>query len=283
LHEVLVTLARLLAPAAPFASDWLHRGLAGTSVHLAPFPVARSRRNSELETAMDAIRRLASLARSAREERNIRVRQPLGRMRVAVPAGVQGPMLDSLLELLRLEVNVKAIEIVAGDTELVRLRAKANFRTLGKRYGKRTPAVAAAAATLAQGQLRDLENGTAVTIELEGEPVAFYPDDVTVEREVATDWMVQSSGPFVVALDPELDESLRREGLARELINRVQRVRKQAGYSFTDRIALWVEIAARTTSPDLEQEVDLDGRGVVVGVERYLDSRDPRVPQHTDQ
>jgi isoleucyl-tRNA synthetase len=218
-------------------------------------------------------------------------------------------MLDSLLELLRLEVNVKSIEIVAGDTELVRLRAKANFRTLGKRYGKRTPAVAAAAATLAQGQLRDLENGTAVTIEVEGEPVAFYPEDVTVEREVATDWMVQSSGPFVVALDPELDESLRREGLARELINRVQRVRKQAGYSFTDRIALWVdgdaevlaavrvhdgsirretlarclEIAARTTSPDLEQEVDLDGRGVVVGVERYQDSRDPRVPQHTDQ
>ena len=94
---------------------------------------------------MDAVRRLASLARSAREERNIRVRQPLGRMQVAVSASVRRQSLDEFLELLRQEVNVKEIEVVASDTDLVRLRPKPNFRTLGKRYGKRTPAVAAAA------------------------------------------------------------------------------------------------------------------------------------------
>jgi isoleucyl-tRNA synthetase len=300
LHEALVTVARLLAPAAPFASDWLHRGLTGTSVHLARFPVPRGLRKHELEIAMDAVRRLASLARAAREERNIRVRQPLSRMQVAVPANARVRALEELLELLRLEVNVKQIEVVASDTELVRLRAKPNFRTLGKRYGKRTPAVAAAAATLTTGQLHGLERGSPATLELEGEPVTYMPEDVAVEREVASDWLVQSNGPFVVALDPHLDEPLRREGLAREIVNRVQRIRKDAGYAYVDRIGLWIdgdppvleavrvhadfirsetlarrlEVGARAPTPDLEQEVDLDGHVAVVGVQRYQDGRD---------
>jgi isoleucyl-tRNA synthetase len=299
LHEALATVSRLLAPAAPFLSDWLHRSLAGTSVHLARFPVPQGLRAPDLEAAMDAVRRLASLARSAREERNIRVRQPLHRMQVAVPAGVRGRALDELLELLRLEVNVKEVEVVASDTELVRLRPKPNFRTLGKRYGKRTPAVAAATATLTPGQLRSLEDGSPATLELEGEPVTYLPEDVAVEREVASDWLVQSNGPFVVALDPRLDETLRREGLAREVVNRVQRIRKDAGYAYTDRIALWIggdaplleavkshtgfirgetlarqlEVGGRAPAPDLEQQVDIDGHAAVVGVQRHQDGR----------
>jgi isoleucyl-tRNA synthetase len=299
LYEALTTVSQLLAPAAPFVSDWLHRALTGTSAHLARFPVPRGLRRPELETAMDAVRRLASLARSAREEQNIRVRQPLGRMQVAVPAGVRGPALDELLGLLRLEVNVKQIEIVASDTELVRLRPKPNFRTLGKRYGKRTPAIAAATATLTPGQLRGLEGGSPATLELEGEPVTYLPEDVAVEREVASDWLVQSNGPFVVALDPRLDEPLRREGLAREIVNRVQRIRKDAGYAYVDRIELWIdgdppvldavrahadfiraetlarglEVGTRAPASDLEQQVDVDGHGAVVGVQRYQDGR----------
>ena len=300
LYEALTTVSQLLAPAAPFVSDWLHRALTGTSAHLARFPVPRGLRRPELETAMDAVRRLASLARSAREERNIRVRQPLGRMQVAVPAGARGPALDQLLELLRLEVNVKQVEVVASDTELVRLRPKPNFRTLGKRYGKRTPAVAAAAARLTQEQLRGLEGGTPATLDLEGEPVTYLPEDVAVEREVASDWLVQSNGAFVVALDPRLDEPLRREGLAREIVNRVQRIRKDAGYAYVDRIELWIdgdtpvldaarahadfiqgetlarglEIGARAPAFDLEQQVDLDEHEAVVGVQRYQDGRE---------
>ena len=309
LYETMITLSRVLAPAAPFVSDWLHRALAGTSVHLAGFPEPNGTRTPELEAAMDAVRRLASLARSAREERNLRVRQPLGRMQVAVPAAVQGPMLEQLLELLRLEVNVKEIEVVASDTDLVRLRPKPNFRTLGKRYGKRTPAVAAAASTLTPGQLRSLEGGTSATLELEGETVTYLPEDVAVEREVASDWLVQSSGPFVAALDPRLDEGLRREGLAREVVNRVQRIRKEAGYSYTDLIRLWIdgdssvldavrahavfiqgetlarglELVARAPTPDLEQQVDIDGHGVVLGVQRHQDGRDGAGPQPMDE
>ncbi len=309
LHQALTTVSRLLAPAAPFVSDWLHRALTGTSVHLASFPVPQGQVSPELDAAMDAVRRLASLARSAREERNIRVRQPLGRMQIAVPGGVRGRALEELLELLRLEVNVKKIEVVASDTDLVRLRPKPNFRTLGKRYGKRTPAVAAAAASLTAHQLRGLEAGSPATVELEGEPVTYLPEDVAVEREVATDWLVQSNGAYVAALDPRLDEPLRREGIAREVVNRVQRIRKEAGYSYTDRIALWIdgdepvvdavrshagfirgetlarnlEIGARAPTPDLEQRVELDGHGAVVGVQRYQDGRTAPGPQPMDE
>ncbi len=299
LREVLLTVARLLAPAAPFASDWIHRALEGTSVHLARFPQARAYREPDLEAAMDAVRRLASLARAARQAGRLNVRQPLARMQVAVPAAARGPAFDALLEPLRLEVNVKAIEVVATDADLVRLRARPNFRSLGKRYGKRTPAVAAAAASLTTAQLRDLEFGATATVEVAGEPATFLPEDVVVEREVASDWLVSSDGPYVAALDPRLSEALRGEGYAREMVNRVQRIRKEAGYVFTDRIGLWIvgegpvldairvharyiqaetlarrlELGARAPSPDLEQEVEIDGHGVVVGVQRHTDGR----------
>jgi len=305
LHEVLLTVSRLLVPAAPFASDWIHRALEGTSVHLARFPEVRGRRDPGLEGAMDAVRRLASLARSAREAGRLNVRQPLARMQVAVPAGVRGPAFEALLELLRLEVNVKTVEVVASDTDLVRLRARPNFRSLGKRYGKRTPAVAAAAAALTADQLRDLERGVSATLEVAGESATFEAEDVVVEREVASDWLVGSDGPYVVALDPRLTDELRGEGYAREMVNRVQRLRKEAGFQFTDRIGLWIsgdgpvldavrshteyiraetlarrlEVGSRAPAPDLEQEVDIDGHGVVVGVQRHTDGRNGAGPQ----
>jgi isoleucyl-tRNA synthetase len=307
LHESLVAVSRLLAPAAPFVSDWLHRSLAGTSVHLARFPVPSGQRERDLENAMDAVRRLASLARAARDERGIRVRQPLARMQVAIPATVRGAVSDGLLELLRLEVNVKEVEVVESDTGLVRLRAKPNFRSLGKRYGKRTPAVAAAAQGLGSDVLKGLEQGQTATLELEGEPVTILPEDVVVEREVASDWLVGSDGPFVAALDPRLSPELRSEGLAREVVNRVQRLRKEAGYAYTDRISLWIsgddlvlsavrdhagfiqgETLARQLEngrapvPDAEQELDIDGLAVIVGVQRFVDGRSPLGPKPSD-
>jgi isoleucyl-tRNA synthetase len=309
LHETLLTVSRLLAPAAPFSSDWLHRALAGTSVHLARFPETAGGRDPALEAAMDAVRRLASLAHGARQERKLPVRQPLARMQVAVPAAVRGPAFDELLELLRLEVNVKAIDTVSSDAELVRLRAKPNFRALGKRYGKRTPQVAAAAAGLTPDQLRELEAGREAALELDGERVTYLPEDVVVEREVASDWIVASEGPYVVALDPRLTDELRMEGTAREVINRIQRLRKEAGYVYTDRIGVWMdggtpvleaarvhaefirgetlarrlELGERAPAPDLEQQVDIDGHEVVVGVQRDRDGRAANGPQPTDR
>jgi len=290
LHECLVTVARLLAPAAPFQSDWLHRGLTGTSVHLARWPVDGGRLEPALDAAMDAARRLTSLARSAREAGKAKVRQPLSAMKVAVPARAVNAEFTALLPLLAAEVNVKGIEIVATEDSLVRLRAKANFKTLGKRYGARTKEAAALVPALSAAQVAELEQGRAVT---SGE-FEFGHDDVVVEREVTTDWLVASDGPFVAALDPHLTPELEAEGLARELVSRVQRLRKDAGFAVTDRIALAVQgpdavlAAARNheafiteetlarrfepgralDKPELEQQLDLDGHAVTVGLAR---------------
>ncbi|HXF95844.1 MAG TPA: isoleucine--tRNA ligase [Gemmatimonadales bacterium] len=291
LYEALVTVTRLLAPAAPFLADWLHRALTGTSVHLAAFPADQGRREPELGSAMAAIRRLASLARAAREAGNLRVRQPVARLRVAVPAGVKGPLFGELLDILKAEVNAKQVEVVESDDELVSLRGKANFRSLGQRYGRDTPRAAEAVSGLTAAQLRVLENGGSVR----AGGFEFHPEDVTITREVASDWLVQADGPFVVALDPRLTDELLREGLAREVVNRVQRLRKEADYEYTTRIELSVagpadvvaaaeafrsyiegETLARKTvlgavleDPDIRRDVDIEGRAVTIALRRH--------------
>ena len=144
---------------------------------------------------------------------------------------------------------------------------------------------------------------------MDGQVATFLPEDVVVEREVASDWIVASDGPYVAALDPHLTDALRREGTAREVVNRIQRLRKEAGYVYTDRIGVWMdggapvleaalahaefirgetlarrlELGARAPAPDLEQEVDIDGHGVVVGVQRDRDGRAGDGPQPTDR
>jgi len=295
LYDALLTVARLLAPAAPFASDWLHRALTGESVHLAAFPAPGAPRDEELEDAMASVRRLASLARAAREEKSLKVRQPLRRMRVVLPRAADGAQFRGMLPLLAQEVNVREVEVVASDAGLVRLRAKPNFRSLGKRYGKRTPEAATAAARLTADQLRALEAGSTVRLNGNGEPWEYGPEDVTVEREVTTDWLVQSAGSYVAALDPELTDELRGEGMAREIVNRIQRLRKDAGYQYTARIEVWVDgpdplleavrthaeairgetlaltltTGARASRADKEESVELDGHRAVIAVARH--------------
>jgi isoleucyl-tRNA synthetase len=291
LHDALVTVARLLAPAAPFVSDWLHRRLAGSSAHVATFPVDRGRRDPDLIAAMDAVRRLASLAHSARNAKGLGVRQPLARMRISVPAAVKGPLLADLLDILAAEVNVKAYEVVDSDHSLVSLKGKANFRSLGKRYGKDTPAAAAAVATLAPQDLQALERGETV----QSGVYEFRPEDVQIVREVASDWLVQSDGPYVVALDPHLTPDLEQEGMAREVVHTVQQMRKKAGYPYTARIELaiagdgdviaavaayqaYVEgetltrklvLGGALEAADATQEVDINGRRVRSAVRRH--------------
>jgi len=244
LRECLVAVSRLLAPAAPFASDWIHRAITGESVHLARFPESGGReRDRAAETRMDAIRRLASAGRAARETMGVRVRQPLGRMKIALPFPLEPGQADSaeLLRLLRTELNVRAVEIATDDRELVRLVAKPDFRALGARFGKQTPSVAKAVQALTADQLRELEAGRSATVPGPEGPVEIFLNEVQVLREVVSDWVVQSDGPYVVALDPALTDDLRREGLAREVVNRIQRLRKEAGYAYTDRITLAVD------------------------------------------
>jgi len=244
LADVLTTTARLLAPAAPFASDWLHRALTGSSVHLASYPVDRGRLDPGLDRAMSAVRTLSSLGRAAREKAGLRVRQPLATIKVAVPPGVRGPAFDALLALLQSETNVKRVEVVASDTDLVRLRGKPNFRTLGKKFGADVQAVAVHTGTLDAMALQGLERGTPWTGTVAGKSIELGPEDVVVEREVVTEWPVASEGAYVVALDPEVSPELASEGLARELVNRIQRLRKDAGYDVSTRIRLSIDGSA---------------------------------------
>ncbi|MEP6589740.1 MAG: isoleucine--tRNA ligase [Gemmatimonadota bacterium] len=303
LQEALATVAALLAPAAPFVSDWLHRAVRGTSVHLAPFPVDLGRLDPARDLAMDAVRQLASLGRAARESATLRVRQPLERIRVAVPAAVRGSAFDALLPLLASETNVKSIDVVASDADLVRLRGKANFRTLGKRFGAEVKAVVSHVATLTREQLQALERGETVA-----GAYTILPEDVTIEREVVTDWPVASAGPYVVALDPTVTPDLAREGLARELVSRIQRLRKEAGFEVTTRIELSVSgdaavqdaaeahrayIAGETLAKqfmvgtslvqaDRMDTVVIDGFSAVLAVRQFGDGRTASGPDHVD-
>ena len=210
-------------------------------MHLAPYPVDCGRLDPGLDRAMSAVRTLSSLGRAAREKAGLRVRQPLATIKVAVPPGVRGPAFDALLALLQSETNVKRVEVVASDTDLVRLRGKPNFRTLGKKFGADVQAVAAHAGTLDAVALQGLERGTPWTGTVAGKSIELGPEDVVVEREVVTDWPVASEGAFVVALDPAVTPELASEGLARELVNRIQRLRKDAGYDVSTRILLSID------------------------------------------
>ncbi len=301
LSEVLTVTARLLAPAAPFLSDALHRALTGASVHLAPFPVvgaaAAEVEDPALARAMDVVRRLASLARSAREDVGIRVRQPLARMLAAVPADVDRVTFEALLPLLVAEVNVKRVELVTRGTDLVSLEARPSFRALGKRFGKATPEAAEAVRRLPPEAVARFETGEPVTIEVGGAAHTLQPDDLVVHRQARGDVVVRSDGAVVAAIDPALTEALKQEGLAREVVSRVQRLRREAGYQVTDRIVVWVsgdgaveeatrchadyiagEVLAREVAvgnggnaapaADLAQDVELDGMRARLAVRR---------------
>ncbi len=239
LHEVLTVTCRLLAPFAPFISDAVHRALTGTSVHLAAYrrnDADGVSQNAELESAMSDIRMLAGLGRAAREKAGINVRQPLLSVQCVVPGSASGA--SQLGSLLASELNVKNVEFVSSTDALVTLEAKANFRLLGKKFGKATPTVAAAVAEMDMELLRTLAAGTAVTINVNGDSCLIEPDDVTIIRRASGAAVVEEDAGYGVALDPTVTESLKHEGLAREVVSRVQRLRKEARLDVSDRIAL---------------------------------------------
>ena len=240
LHETLVSVCRLLAPFAPFITDWMHRELTGTSVHLAAFVAPHQRPvDVGLDAAMDAVRELSRLGRAAREEAGIKVRQPLSRL-VCVAPNIDMTHFEALKPLLFAELNVKEIQFATTADSLVTLEAKPNFRSLGKRFGQNTPLAARAVAAFSGDQLRAFERGDALAVSVEGESHALIADDFVILRRSSGALVVQEHGGYFAAIDPEITPELRREGLAREFISRVQRMRKETGLAVSDRITLVV-------------------------------------------
>jgi isoleucyl-tRNA synthetase len=297
LYEVLEVVARTLAPLTPFHSDWLYRALTGgRSVHLAPFPFAgmAASRDDRLEEGMRITRILARLGRAARERVKIRVRQPLGVLQAVVPDATV--MTEELLAVLQDELNVKTVQFLQAAGELVALRAQPNFRQLGKRFGGSTQQAAQRIRELDTAALRTYRSGGTVMIELAGASHPLEPGDLDVIEESAGDLVVETDEGCTIALDPTIDDALRQEGVARELVNRIQRVRKDSGLAVSDRIALAVfgaaevqsalqqhsdYVASETLAVDITagadvnaawqtavQSVDLDGVAVYIGVRR---------------
>ena len=242
LYEVLVSVCRLLAPIAPFISDWIHRQLVGSSVHLAPFVPSRTAvgaSDAGLQKAMEAVRTLARLGRAAREEAGIKVRQPLSRL-VCVAPNVRETELEPLVPLLKSELNVKEVDFATSADALVTLEAKPNFRSLGKKFGKKTPLAAEAIKAFANEQLRLFLTGQPLVVTVDGETHALDQDDVTIIRRASGALVVEEDNGFFAAIDPTVTVDLRREGLAREMVSRVQRMRKEALLAVSDRIALTI-------------------------------------------
>ena len=224
----------------PFVTDQLHRELVGTSVHLSPYVrVAPGVPDDALETVMASVRTLATLGRAAREQAKINVRQPLSRM-VCVAPDVDEQALRALLPVLAAELNIKTIELATSGDALVTLEAKPNFRALGKKFGKKTPLAAEAIAAFTSDHLRLFEQGSELLVTVDGETHGLGPEDLTIVRRASGALVVEEVHGFFAAIDPVLTPALEREGLAREVISRVQRMRKEAGLAVSDRIRLWV-------------------------------------------
>ena len=242
LFTCLETVARLMAPIAPYYADRLYRDLHEgcgeaevRSVHLAKFPVAdTSVIDVEQEERMALAQQVTSMIHSLRKKEAISVKQPL--QRIAIPAlnAEQQERIEAMKQLILDEVNVKEIEFVEGAGMLVK-KVKCNFRTMGKKFGKQMKAVASAVAEMGQEQIAMLEQG-GVTLMVEGAEALIELEDVEIYSEDIPGWSVANAGTLTVALDLTITEELRLEGMAREIIRSIQQLRKDSGFEITDRI-----------------------------------------------
>jgi isoleucyl-tRNA synthetase len=288
LRDCLVTVAKLLAPLTPFVADEIYENLDGAepSVHLCDFPEPGAR-DERLEWDMQVVRDAVELGRAARAHAKLKVRQPLSEA-VVVAAEREREAIERLDQLLTEELNVKSVRYVSEADELGRFELKPNYRALGPRFGKHMPQVAAAVAALDPARLRE---GGRSGINVDGHEHEIGPDDVQIVLQPLEGYQVERSGTHAVALNLELDDGLRREGLAREVVHAVQAARKNAGLNVEDRIALTLGgdeellaaareheryVAGETLATSVDYDgaelqsasAEIEGRRLLIGVER---------------
>lgn len=239
LYTCLDTVARLMAPIAPFFADRLFRDLNETpeSVHLADFPVYNEADvDEELEHRMDVAQRLTSLVLSLRKKANIKVRQPLAKMLVPAVDDHAAAIIEAVAEIVKTEVNVKELQVVAPDNEVFVKRVDPDFKKLGPKFGKLMKQAAAMIKAFSADQIRTLEREGAIDLDIDGVTTRVDLADVKVISEDIPGWLVANEGALTVALDIEICPELFREGLSRDIINRVQRYRKEQNFDITDHI-----------------------------------------------
>jgi isoleucyl-tRNA synthetase len=252
LYTCLMTVAKLLAPFAPFYADQLYKDLGGEldSVHLDKFPVAdEALIDKDLEARMEMAQKITSMVLALRRKVNIKVRQPLQAIMIPAIDDTQRQHIEAVKELIMNEVNVKELKFVEGSGILVK-KVKCNFRTMGKKFGKLMKGVAAAMGSLSQEQIAEFESQGAIAIDVEGQQLTIEAADVEIISEDIPGWLVANEANLTVALEVELTDELKNEGMARELINRIQNIRKESGFEITDRVR-----SSLAPQPEVEKAV----------------------------
>lgn len=246
LYTCLLTISKLMAPIAPFYADQLYCDLikpVGSgldSVHLEQFPKAdEALIDTSLEQRMEMAQKITSMVLSLRKKEHIIVRQPLQRISIPVSDNQQREAIEAVKSLILDEVNVKELEFVEGD--MLQKIVKCNFRVMGKKFGKRMKAVAAAVTELTKQQIAQLETEQKLTLEVEGEPAEIELADVEIVSKDIPGWTVANEGVLTVALDITITEELKLEGLAREIVKRIQTFRKESGFDIVDHINVIME------------------------------------------
>ena len=243
LYECLMSVSKLLAPFAPFFADRLYCDLGGAcdSVHLETYPTFNGALvNKDLEERMAIAQRITTIVLALRRKESIKVKQPLQTLMIPPVDNAQREAIESVKPIFLQEVNVKDVMFVEGQGVLVK-KVKCNFRTMGKKFGKLMKGVAAAMDSLSQEQIALLETQGTIGITVDGQNLTVDAGDVDIISEDIPGWLVGNEGNLTVALDITLTDELRNEGMARELVNRIQNMRKKSGLEITDRIKVQIE------------------------------------------
>jgi isoleucyl-tRNA synthetase len=300
LYECLIAVCKLTAPFAPFLSEQLYRNLNSVtrregieSVHLAHLPAPEKHLiDAELESRMERAEKIVMLVRSMRMKSNLKVRQPLKRIILPITDEKERDIVHRMESVILDEINVKKIEYVNDESGIVKKSAKANFKSIGPKFGKSVKQVAERIMGMTPAEIAKLEQSTSYELHVNGGSVWIGREDVEIIREDIQGWLVESDGGITVALDTELSDELVTEGLAREFVNRIQNMRKDAGFQVTDRIAIFyhgseklhralqlmntyiksetlaVDFSDSFSQGEYSSKLDINGEEVEVGIER---------------
>jgi isoleucyl-tRNA synthetase len=244
LYTCLVTVAKLGSPIAPFYMDqlFIDLGNAVDSVHLSDFPKYNEKLiDKDLEEKMGLAQRISSLVLGLRRKVNIKVRQPLQKIMVPILDNAMADKIEAVKKLILTEVNVKELEYISDTTGILVKKIKPNFKTLGPKYGKQMKGISAAVAAFSQRDITMMEQQNQWTMQIDGAEVNLTLEDVEIMSEDIPGWLVASEGRLTIALDVTLTPELIQEGIARELINRIQNLRKDSGFDVTDKISIEIE------------------------------------------
>ncbi len=246
LYTCLTTVAKLSAPIAPFFMDKLYKDLTQAtakesfeSVHLADFPIYDEKVvNKSLESKMEKAQTVSSLVLSLRKKEMIKVRQPLQKVMIPVLDENQKVEIEAVADLIMAEVNVKEVELLNDASGILVKQIKPNFKALGPRFGKEMGNIAKAIQNFTQEQISEIEKNNEISLEISGNLVKLTNEDVEVSSQDIEGWLVANANGITVALDITLTDELKKEGIARELVNRIQNIRKDSGFEVTDKVKI---------------------------------------------